>query len=546
VRTTDRIRSAAHVPTSGRERSHPPRAWLWRALLIVLVALRLPSLVQPAGGDQGLYRYAGERLFAGDVMYRDVWDQKPPAIALTYGLLGMIWPHESVVPGADLGVAIGVAWLLVVLGRRRYTASIGYGAAAIFLLFGDPYLQRLSGIYVRGQCEPFIALAVAASLVLLAHPRRQPRHLILAGIALAAAFWLKYNAAAYALTLAVAAWAWPRDANPDRRAAAQDVTLIGAGFLAVTVAVLVYFASNRALTDLRLATIDYNLQYSNETYESVASAVFYVATLPIQRARLDMLWFLGGLGVLLVAAKATSDRPSRSTLVAVAWSAAAIVSIAINGRRGLPNYFVQAAPAMALVASAGLATLRTQRRPVRLGAAALLVASLWRVGSDTPVWGLRLASIPGLIDNVRYDLAHLRGRLDRETYLKRFKGKKHDADENEQLVRYIRQHTSAEDPVFVFGFSGGSVCWKSERVSSSRFYWSRPVIIEFASGVPGYGSAGLLADLRRRPPAVVALQKEEWGSRDFFMSRDPLRSWLEAGYLLDWETPMFSVWRRKA
>jgi hypothetical protein len=71
------------------------------------------------------------------------------------------------------------------------------------------------------------------------------------------------------------------------------------------------------------------------------------------------------------------------------------------------------------------------------------------------------------------------------------------------------------------------------------------VLIEFAAGVPGYGSAGLLVDLQRRPPSVVALQKEEWRSQDFFMDTKPLWTWLEAGYVLDRETPMFSVWRRK-
>ena len=59
-------------------------AWRWGAVIILLLALRLPSLVQPAGGDQGLYGYAGQRILAGDVMYRDVWDQKPPAVALLY------------------------------------------------------------------------------------------------------------------------------------------------------------------------------------------------------------------------------------------------------------------------------------------------------------------------------------------------------------------------------------------------------------------------------------------------------------------------------
>ena len=518
------------------------RLWWWRGLLAFLVILRLPSLVQPAGGDQGLYGYAGQRLLAGGVMYRDMWDQKPPAVAAIYALVWRFHPDESVAPLTDLAAAAGVACLLVLLCRRRYSRQIGYAAAALFLLFGDPYLQRNSGIYVRGQCEPFIALAVASGLVLVAHPRRRAAHLVAAGVALAFAFWLKYNAAAYALPLALAAWAWGRDATSGWRRALPDLGWMALGFTLVSAAVLGYFAAHGALYDLRLATIDYNLRYSNETYEGSSSVLGYVLTFPFGRARVDMIWFLGGLGTLLIAWRACRDR---SALVIVSWVAAAVMSIAINGARGAPNYFVQANPALALAASAGLAALASYGARVRILVAIVLVAAMWRVGSDTPVWGMRLASLPGLVDNVRYDLSYVRGGLDRDTYLRRFRGQKHDAFENEQLVRYVRETTAPADPIFVFGFSGGSVSWKSRRVSSSRFFWSRPVIIEFAADRPGYGSAGLLADLQRRPPAVVALQKDEWRSRDFFMRNEGLRSWLEAGYTSDHETSMFSVWRRR-
>ena len=515
---------------------------LWLAAIVLLLALRLPSLVQPAGGDQGLYGYSGQRILAGGVMYRDMWDQKPPALAFVYAGLWRVHRTQAVVPAADLVAAAGVAWALVVLGRRRYSSNIGFGAAAIFLLLGDPYLQRLSGIYVRGQAEPFIALAIAASLVMLANPDRRRFHLVGAGVGLAIAFWLKYNAAAYGLPLAVAVAAWTPPSGMTWRQVAEDLGWIVLGFVVVGAAVLAYFAAHRALDDLRLATLDYNLRYSNETYDGIPGLVRYLVTFPIVRARVEPLWFVGGLGTALLLLRA---RASASSLVVFGWIVAAIVSIAINGGRSLPNYFVQANPALALAASAGLASVVGASRWVRSAVVVLLLGALWRVGSDTPLWGLRLASIPGLVENVRYDLDYIRGSVDRDAYLARFRGQKHDALENERLVRYVLATTTPAESIFVFGFSGGSVCWLSERVSSSRFFWSRPVTTEFAADHPGYGSHGLLDDLTRRPPAMIALQKEEWHSLDFFMSRPALRNWLQAGYTLDHETSMFAVWRRK-
>lgn len=513
----------------------------WLPLLLLLVLLRLPSLAQPAGGDQGLYVYTAQRILAGDVPYRDVWDQKPPGIGFLYALPSALWPHDSLVPAADLIAACGVAILLVVLGRRRYTLHVGAGAAALFLLLGDPYLQRLSGVYVRGQCEPFMALAITAGLVLLASPRRGASHLAGAGVALAAAFWLKYNAAAYALVLAAAAWAWTPSGDASHRRPLRDLCWIAAGYVAVSAAVLGYFAWHGALVELRLATIDYNLAYSNETYDSPIGLPAYVLSMPFERARVDILWFAGGIGTLLLAARART----RASLVAVAWVVAAMASVAINGSRGLPNYFVQAAPALALVASAGLATLAGARTWLRVATAAVILLGLWRVGADAPVAGFRLAGMPGLVENLRFDLAYLRGTIDRDTYLDRFKGVKFHALEIDKLSRFINETTDPGDSVLVFGFSGGSVGWRTGRPSPTRFFWSRPVTIDFAADRPGYGWKGLLADVSARPPALVALQKDEWRSRDHFLSRPDLRQWLEDGYEPVRETEMFEVWRRR-
>ena len=52
-------------------------------------------------GVQGLYAYAGQQLAEGHAPYAAAWDQKPPGIHVVYAVLWTIWPHESVVAGAD-------------------------------------------------------------------------------------------------------------------------------------------------------------------------------------------------------------------------------------------------------------------------------------------------------------------------------------------------------------------------------------------------------------------------------------------------------------
>ena len=127
--------------------------------------------------------------------------------------------------------------------------------------------------------------------------------------------------------------------------------------------------------------------------------------------------------------------------------------------------------------------------------------------------------------------------------------------EIEAVALDIKATTAPEEPIYVFGFSPG-VLVKSERRSASRFHWSRPVVIEFAAGTPGYGSAAVLADLEREAPSIVALQKQDWAhddpalagepnSVDFFHGHAGLNAWLTSRYVRERETLLFEIWRRR-
>ena len=51
------------------------------AVTVALFALlRAPFLSLPLERDEGEYAYIAQRLAAGDVPYRDAFDQKPPAV----------------------------------------------------------------------------------------------------------------------------------------------------------------------------------------------------------------------------------------------------------------------------------------------------------------------------------------------------------------------------------------------------------------------------------------------------------------------------------
>jgi hypothetical protein len=245
-------------------------------------------------------------------------------------------------------------------------------------------------------------------------------------------------------------------------------------------------------------------------------------------------------------------RRHRYTWVTLAWMAAACVSILVNGARDLPQYFVQAHPALAFAAAVGLWPLvRRDASPVlRVAVLVALGAGLWKVGYEAiPV---RLAGQPGVIENMWFDLDYARGRIDRATYLGRFQQQldlKYVPLAADRLAQRILEATAPTDTILVFGFAS-SIYVQTDRRSASRFFWSRPVEVEFGSPRPDYGSAGLLTDLERHRPVLVALQKH-WGPGvqdpiEFFLNTPPLRRWLDSGYVLEDDTPEFAVFRRRS
>ncbi len=529
--------------------------WLVAALAAVLLLVRVPSVVQPAGGDQGIYAYVGQSILRGELPYRDAWDQKPPGIHLTYAAMLRLWGGESVVPVADLVVSALVAGLLLMLGRRVGGKGAGEVAALIFLLLGDPSFQRLSGLWVRAQAETFIAaLVTGAMLAGVAGARAQSegrgRRAAacsgLAGCLLGAAFLHKYNAGIYLVpVLAVYAVALPDDHrrgahSPRTLGLVRQLPVLGVGFLIPVVAVAAWFVAQGAVDDLVQATLVYNLRYSGETYSGALGLARFLVTLPIRHASVDALWLVGiGGGALLALAAVRNPH----VVVAPLWIAAAGVSIAINGSRELPQYFVQAAPALAL--AAGVAGAMAWQALGPLGRV-IVIAAL-------AVGVVRVNQFDKWADNVAFDFARLRGAVSRPEYLSRFGGQrqtdKFSALATSTLGDRLKWSTAPTDRVLVLGFSAGALV-RAERQSASRFFWSRPLLVGFNDGRPGYGAAGLLAELTRNRPAEVVLQQRDWpaegiDSATWFLKQPALRAWLTSRYRQVADTGTYLIWRRQ-
>jgi hypothetical protein len=208
-------------PRAGLAPSTRLSSWKWLVATLALVLLRaLPNLRYLIGRDQATYCVIGHGLLRGQILYRDLWDNKPPGIFYIYALIvkffgPVMW---------SVGV-VDILWLLVFsccifYFSRRYLGNLGGALAVIF--YACRHCRQ--GYIHAVQPEAFLLLGIFAAWFLLLDRQPPPvpepwdapaattelrrpaigrgssirsvRYFAI-GLILGAAFWMKYNAVAF-------------------------------------------------------------------------------------------------------------------------------------------------------------------------------------------------------------------------------------------------------------------------------------------------------------------------------------------------------------
>ena len=222
------------------------RAWLLAALVFVLFRA-IPNLSFPIGRDQATYSLIGEGLLRGRVLYRDLWDNKPPGIFYIYAPIVKIFGHVMWSVGVvDILWLLGISICIFYFARRYLGPAVG----ALAVVFTASWHCRWGYIHAA-QPETFLMLFifVAYFLLLPGRPRPYLRHAA-AGLILGAAFWTKYNAVTFFPVLAFLPYLdFSRlDERPRRvklTISGRDwfvrMLVLGAGFAVTVAVVLAYF-----------------------------------------------------------------------------------------------------------------------------------------------------------------------------------------------------------------------------------------------------------------------------------------------------------------
>jgi 4-amino-4-deoxy-L-arabinose transferase-like glycosyltransferase len=192
---------------------------------------------EPLDCDEAAYAYIGHRLLAGDVMYRDLTENKPPLGYWLYATGVAVGGYDEtairLLPIPAVLMTIALLWWL---GVRLAGPLAGVLAAAMYVLLStDPYL------FGNGSnMEHFMNLFSVASLALVVHglTARGRTRLVAAGVCLGAATLVK-QVAILPLPVYLLAILFSRGPGPDRSQARglkrrlMDAALVCLGLAAV-------------------------------------------------------------------------------------------------------------------------------------------------------------------------------------------------------------------------------------------------------------------------------------------------------------------------
>lgn len=131
--------------------------------VFIFTLLRIPSLIEPDWyGDEGIYQVIGVALRQGRLLYRDIWDNKPPFLYLYYAVV-----NGDLFSIRLLSLLFGIAAIAVIFflarvlfDKKRFPVYVSTATFAI--LFGLPLLEGNIA-----NAENFILFPVLLSLFLI-------------------------------------------------------------------------------------------------------------------------------------------------------------------------------------------------------------------------------------------------------------------------------------------------------------------------------------------------------------------------------------------
>ena len=317
--------------------------WFLVSFNILFFFLRLPSLFEPYWyGDEGIYQAIGLALRNGEVLYKDIWDNKTPAIYYLYGLLGsdqFLTKLASLIFGI-----IGIIFFFL-LAKKMLIKVRSYRISTLIfsVLFGLPLIEGNIA-----NAENFMIPLIIMSAYLVYKSTQEKRgnktkQLALAGLILGLSFLFKivsiFDFAAFCSFLLI--YDFPEKINIDNilkqiKIKLSQLFIFGISFLFPFFLTVVYFSINHILK-----------LYLSSIFLSNVGYVGYGNNFIIPQGLLILKLILLSIALILIFIKRKAIKFD-SALFVLVWLSFSFFNVFFS-QRGYPHYVLVLIPAFCLL-----------------------------------------------------------------------------------------------------------------------------------------------------------------------------------------------------
>ena len=497
-------------------------------VLILLLLLGAPNLIFPFRTDQGEYAYIAERFLDGKVIYRDVFNVKPP---------GTHWIHAAAL------ALFGHSMMALRVMDLLWQAATGVAIALITIrLYGRRFLGLLAGaiygvtyyaadFWHSAQTDGFVNLPTALAILffLIALRRDRSRQWLAAGFMAGFAVLVKYPIGlilpSMLLVLFVTRGGW-RAAGGSRRVAGPgiahqlpriaayrlgltDYGLLLAGFLIPLALFVLTMAVRGGLDEFLQIQFGYIPNY-NAGFVTDESYLVYTGRrfLTFWQADPKIRWFIA-VWLAEVLLSGLFMKWHREQWIVPLWGVAALVYPAVQNQYYYAHMHPLLPPLSIMLAhlvlnlDAFAGRYLPLLRPLVAGAAVLL-PFFFLLHPMSPYQEPNVFEEYGNLWSVGTGQEALRTHYTRDDFgIYGWGGFSGQA--LMEASDYVRQHTAPDDLIFVWSFEP-AIYFVSGRDSASRFIYNFPLYGRFAW--PEF-KADFLREMETTRPALIVVGENE-------------------------------------
>jgi hypothetical protein len=443
--------------------------------------IRIPSLTQPLGPDQGIMSVIGEGILQGKLPYKDFWEMGSPAIFFTYALMFKIFGVSmAAIPITDTLISMLTTFLIFLLANCIWNRKVGYSSALLFAFFsnGVRFGMHAGGDIAFGtfwyiaQRETFMLPLIVASIYFIIRSERGEKYswrLVLSGFLSGLAFVYKFPAVLIFLCLLLYLNYGISTTNIQSKTQLliKKNLLLISGFILSLIPFVLFFYYKGALKEMT----DVIFKYVSSVYGQLDHNYLGIIKLGLVRTYFTatenfILWIFfitSSVYIILI------ERIKENFLI-VAWGIASFLFVASH-REFFGYHYLLVLPPFSILAGYGLVKALGPNLKFKklfteeFGKVFIIGALLVNLAFFTTLNYMHYTKF----------YYYITGKITKESYYTFFNAyPKHDYSfpADYKVAQYIKKNTKINDMIYALGGIESVIYFLTKRKSPSRFIFS--------------------------------------------------------------------------